>query len=93
MPEQKLRIWHIPQVPMKSFNVEVSSIEEAWRILNILWDYDDFQYKNEIKPDYASVSGLQYYDEEEKEWYDWEDDDGYDIVEHFRNMESEQTDE
>ncbi len=85
----KLRVWHIPQVPMKAFYVDVSSIEEAWKILNILWDYDIFQYENKVKPDYCNVSGLQYYDEEEKEWLDWYDEDDYDITEHFRNLEEE----
>lgn len=82
----KLRVWHIPQVPMKAFRVEVSNIDEAWKILNTLWDYDLFQYKNRVKPDYCNASGLEYFDEEENTWYEWYDDDGYDIKRHFENM-------
>lgn len=42
----KLRVWHIPQIPMKAFYVPVDSIDEAKKIISILWDYDDFQFKN-----------------------------------------------
>ena len=49
----KLRVWHNCQVgAVKNFYVEVESIEQAWKILNTLWDYDLFQYENNIKPDY-----------------------------------------
>lgn len=86
----KLRVWHIPQVPMEiPFEVEVSSIDEAWKILNILWEYDLFQYDNNLKPDYCNDSGLQYFDEEEKEWMEWEDEDGYSVREHFNNLEED----
>lgn len=86
----KLRVWHIPQVPMEiPFEVEVSSIEEAWKILNILWEYDLFQYDNNLKPDYCNASGLEYFGEEEKDWTEWEDEDGYSIREHFDNLEED----
>ena len=85
----KLRVWHIPQVPMKPFYVEVESIEEAWKILNTLWDYDIFQFENNIKPDFCNASGLEYFDEEEQNWHEWYDDDDNDIKQHFENMESE----
>lgn len=86
----KLRVWHIPQAPMEiPFEVDVSSIDEAWKILNILWEYDLFQYDNNLKPDYCNASGLVYFDEEEKEWMEWEDEDGYSIREHFNNLEED----
>lgn len=86
----KLRVWHIPQVPMKPFHVEVQSVEEAWKILNLLWDYDLFQYKNHVKPDYTNVSGLEYWDEEEHDWLEWYDEEtDYDIKKYFKNKESE----
>jgi hypothetical protein len=69
----KLQIWWIPQVPMKSFNVPVSSIKEARLVLDTLAMYDLFQYENKVKSDYTNAGGLQYWDEEEKEWLDWYD--------------------
>ena len=61
----KLRVWHNCQVgAVKNFYVEVESIEQAWKILNTLWDYDLFQYENNIKPDYCNASGLEYFDDD-----------------------------
>lgn len=59
----KLRVWHIPQVPMKAFYVDVSSVEEGVKIMDVLANYDLFQYDNNIKPDYCNANGLQMYDE------------------------------
>jgi len=59
----KLRVWHIPQVPMKAFMVEVQSVEEGVRMMDALADYDAFQYDNNIKPDYCNANGLQMWDE------------------------------
>lgn len=86
----KLRVWHVPQVPMKSFKIEVSSVEEAIKLMDTLAQYDLFQYENQIKPDYCNASGLQMYDETltdedvlemelEDKWIDWyhESDQGY----------------
>lgn len=86
---EKLRVWHIPQAPMKPFYVEVSSIEEACKIINALQNYDKFQYENNIKPDYTSASGLEYFDEEEQNWFEWFDNDGYDIEQYVENLEVE----
>ena len=84
----KLRVWHNCQVgAVENFYVEVESIEQAWKILNTLWDYDLFQYENNIKPDYCNASGLESFDEEEQEWCEWCDDDGLDIKEHFEESE------
>lgn len=77
----KLRVWHCPQVPMKPFYVYVDNVDEAWKLANILANYDTFQYENNIKPDYSNMSGLEYYDEEQKEWLEWEDEDGYTLWE------------
>ncbi len=76
----QFRIWHIPQIPMKPFHVSVSSVEEAKKVLIVLADYDKFQVENNIKPDYCNVSGLEYYDEEQQEWLEWNDEEtGNDI--------------
>jgi len=77
--EEKLMVWHIPQIPGKPFYVPVDNIEEAKKILRVLADYDAFQFENNIKPYYANVSGLLVYDKEDKEWYMWGDDDGNEI--------------
>lgn len=75
----QLRVWWIPQVPGKSFTVDVADISEAKLLLKVLADYDIFQYRNRIKPDYCNAGGLQTWDGEE--WVDWHDKDGNDIGE------------
>jgi hypothetical protein len=65
----KLRVWWIPQVPMKPFRVPVASLEEAALLLDTLAEYDDFQYKNRVKPDYSNAGGLEQF--VDGEWVDW----------------------
>lgn len=54
----KLKVWWKPQVPMKSFEFDVSSIEEGRKFLRVLADYDLFQLANRIKPDYSNAGGI-----------------------------------
>lgn len=68
-----LKVWHIPQIPMKSFEVKVDSIEEGIKLMDVLADYDLFQYHNNIKPDYSNASGLVRYEEDREGSYDWFD--------------------
>ena len=75
---KKLRVWWIPQVPMKAFTVEISSLEEGVKIMDVLAKYDDFQYKNNIKPDYCNVGGINQWSEDcdgegNPGWESWHD--------------------
>jgi len=67
----KLRVQHYPQIPCTPFIVPVESLKEAKKVFDVLADYDLFQFKNKIKPDYANMTTLMEWDEEEKEWFDW----------------------
>ena len=77
----KLRFWWMPQVPMKRFFVSVDSVKEGVKVLDILADYDLFQYENNVKGDYSNAGGLQLFDPEddtdspEGSWVDWYDED------------------
>jgi len=53
-----LKVWHTPQIPGKPFEVDVENLVEARLILDALADYDDFQFKNKIRPDYSNANGL-----------------------------------
>ena len=75
----KLRVWHIPQVPGKPFYVPVETPQEAVKVLNTLAEYDDFQFKNHIKPDYSNASGLEIF--EDGKWGEWYSEDGENIDE------------
>ena len=78
---EELRVWWIPQVPMKAFEVKVKNLEQAKLILNTLADYDIFQYQNKIKGDYCNTGGLQCKIDMGYglEWVDWYDDNGLEI--------------
>ena len=69
-----LRVWWIPQVPMKPFRIDVPDITTAKYIISTLAQYDAFQFENNIKPNYSNVGGLEEFDGDE--WCEWEDDDG-----------------
>ncbi len=75
----QLRVWWIPQVPMKPFEVFVSSFAQAKVLLEVLAQYDRFQLQNHIKPDYSNAGGLQVF--EDGEWSDFWTDEGEDIDE------------
>lgn len=90
---RRFRVWHIPQVPGKPFRVELKAmrngpamIREAGRLIQLLADYDLFQYENRIKPDYASASGLEVF--EGGEWIEWENEDGESILEVMRREDA-----
>lgn len=89
--DMKLRVWHIPQVPGSPFYIPVNDIGEAKKVMDILAAYDLFQLENNIKPDFCNMSGVQQWDEQENEWYDWDigtEDDYFDSVdEYFENDE------
>lgn len=68
----KLKVWWIPQIPGKPFEAEVSSVHDGVRLMDILAEYDKFQFEHNIKPDYSNVGGLQML--ENGEWVDWYDD-------------------
>lgn len=73
MQEGSLRVWHVPQIPMKAFTWEVGSIREGVNLCELLDQYDLFQYENDVKPDYANVNGIQRYEEDGYGGYDWFD--------------------
>lgn len=82
----QLRVWWIPQVPMKRFTVDVESLAEAKKILRVLADYDRFQFENNVKGDYCNAGGLVQFSAADKEdssegsWSTWYDDEtGADI--------------
>lgn len=79
--KKKLRVWHIPQIPAKSFIIPVDTEQEASRLLAVLALYDQFQFQNNIKGDYSNAQGVQYFDEDENEWLDYHplDEDGFEM--------------
>ena len=69
--EGDLRVWWIPQVPMAAFNVPVENPAQAKWLLDVLAEYDAFQLKHRVKPDYSNAGGLAVL--EDGDWTDWYD--------------------
>lgn len=77
------KVWHIPQIPGKPFEAFCGTLEEAIGAIRMLARYDEFQYKNKINPDYANMSGLEIWNDEDSDWEDWyleTDNDFYDDI-------------
>lgn len=81
---KQLRIAHYPQVPCKPFYVSVSTLEEAQKIKHALADYDLFQLKHHIKPDYVNATVLEQLDPVTEEWISWMDENtGFDDLDDY----------
>lgn len=86
-----LKVWWVPQVPMKAFEVPVKDIKEAAKVLQLLASYDAFQFENRVKPDYSNAGGLNvfnpiYVDEECDGWITWYSENGEDIDDVMRGL-------
>jgi hypothetical protein len=86
-----LKVWWIPQVPMKSFEYPVSTPQEGFILLDALAKYDMFQFENNVKPDYCNAGGLSVFEEEISDldddydgWCDWYSEMGEDIDYYLR---------
>lgn len=69
-----LRVWWCPQVPCEPFHAAVTSPAEAKRLLATLAEYDLFQLKHRIKPDFCNAGGLECFSQDgDGEWCEWYD--------------------
>jgi hypothetical protein len=73
-----LKVWWIPQVPMKAFEFPVPDIKTGALLCDALAKYDLFQYENRVKPDYSNAGGLRVL-EEDGDWFDLDPDDEDDV--------------
>ena len=75
----KMKVWWIPQVPGKPFEVDVKSVQEGVKVMDILGEYDAFQFENNIKPDYCNAGGINVFDPDDDtdgpdgSWVSWWD--------------------
>lgn len=68
-----LRVYYIPQIPMNAFEVDVPDLATALLVLDALRTFSYFEYANRVKPDYADAGGIQRYEEDIDDGYDWFD--------------------
>jgi hypothetical protein len=81
--EGDLRIWWVPQIPGKAFKWPVADLTQAALMLDALAAYDDFQFAENVKGDYANMGGLQIYCN--GDWEEWESED-YDDFDTYRSL-------
>jgi hypothetical protein len=74
----ELRVWWIPQVPMKPFSYPVPDVAAAKLLVDALARYDLFQFENGIKPDYCNTGGTEWRhrDLPGGEWLEFDPEDG-----------------
>lgn len=70
--------------------MDVETPEEAIKVLDILADYDCFQFENRVKPDYCNAQGLEEWDEQEGGWCEWCNEEGEDIKEFAKKREEQE---
>ena len=86
----------MPQVGANAtIYIPVDSVEEAYKVMQILAAYDQFQFTKNIKPDFCNTGGLQMWDEDAQDWNDWDfedDSDYFDDVDEYCENKSDQRD-
>ena len=68
----KYRISHIPQVPMKPFQVYSDDLGYLVKLRDVLAEYDLFQFEHKVKPDYSSATFIECKDDDD-EWCGMDD--------------------
>lgn len=86
---RKMRVYYYI-LGTEPYYKEVSSVEEARTIVDAIADFVNAKVDEGVFPDHCSTAGLEEYDEEEKEWGTWYDENGLDFNEHFET-ETEET--
>lgn len=62
---------------MEAFEVDVASVAEGVKLMDVLAAYDTFQYEHRVKPDYCNAGGISRWCADTGEgspgWEDWYD--------------------
>lgn len=78
----KLKVWYIPQVPMRSFEINVHSPEEALDLMELISEFSCVMFENKLRPDYTDCCGLITYCHNYDEWVEWYNEDDFDVFEY-----------
>ena len=74
MPEiNDLRVYYIPQIPMRGFEYDVPDLKSAVMVLDALSRFSLFEFENRVKPDYSDAGGVQRYEDDGEGGHDWFD--------------------
>ena len=73
--ENDLRVVHFPQLGLtRSFTVNVENEREAYLMTQALANQHLWLFENRIIPDYSNAIIVEMFDNEEKEWIDYQND-------------------
>ena len=59
---------------MRAFYVECPDLKSARLVDKTLAEYDQFQYDNNIKPDYSNAGGIEQFDPVDQVWEEVDED-------------------
>jgi len=68
-----LRVYYIPQVPMKAYTVAVPDLATGKLVLDAIVGLSIFEFENNIKPDYSDAAGIERYEDDSEygqKWYE-----------------------
>jgi hypothetical protein len=79
----EMRICWTPQMPMEPFTYPVPDMETASLLLDVLAQYDRFQFQHKVKPDHAKSGGAEWRHPvlTGGEWVEFDPDDASDRME------------
>ena len=84
--ENKLRIWYTI-LGTETYYQEVKTPEEAKLVIDSIARFLNTKVEEGVFEDHCSAAGLEVYDNDEKDWVEWYDEDGLDLDEHFEALE------
>lgn len=83
---KKLRVWYLI-LGTDLYYQEVKTLEEAKLVIDSIASFLNAKVKEGVFSDHSSAAGLEEWDEEEQGWFEWYDENGLDIDEHFEALE------
>lgn len=73
VPELSFRFWYIPQIPMKAYEREFKTLEEAKTALDMVIEFSTFEFENNVKGAYSDAGGVSEFNPFDGEWDDVEE--------------------
>lgn len=77
----KLRVWNIINPPNGAMHWTVQTPEEGYALMN-----READAQLECDGIVSNAFGLEYFDEEDQEWYDWYSDEGEELDEYMERI-------
>lgn len=79
----EIRVWWVPQIPMEPFHYTVPSLAAANLLVDALAQYDLFQLKHNVKPDFDNAGGASWRHPvlTGGEWHDFDPEDDEEFAE------------